>query len=327
MATPLAQYRAFVIGTGNIGAFLDAPGSESILSHCHAYKRNPRTLLSGLYDLDNGRAQKAAEIWGSTAFKDLQEGLATSRPDIISICTPPHDRLKLLKTIFSACKPRYLFLEKPVASSADELKIISALLKNENCGVQVNFLRHFDPTMIELKRKIQAGELGNLQQGAYFYGKGFKNNGSHLIQLLAFLMGVPRNYTVIDGIEDGRPDDHTLEVRLKWPSGGSFTLLPVHESRYSTIEGILYFDKARVHLKQFGIQWSLSSVREDPVFPGYRDLDETQGFQKTGLLEAFPLAIETLVRELDEACSNPVEWMRILEVESLMHQIYESRRL
>lgn len=319
------RYRALVIGTGKIGALLDAPDSASILTHCHAYRRNPRIELCGVYDLDAKQAALAGARWGVPAFSNLSEAVSKARPDIVSVCTPAQNRAAMLRQLLAQVTPRYLFIEKPISENAQELACIVELTAHKDFGAQANYIRNFDPAMGELKQKIAAGELGALQRGVFFYGKGFKNNGSHLLQLLSMLFGTPDEFQVGDALADESRDDRTFEVKLHWRQGGAVTLMPLNEECYSTIEGVFYFEKARVHLKQFGIQWNIAPVREDPVFPGYRDLDETAPWRDSGVLEALPIAVEKMVRELDSGEIDRSSWARVLEIEGLMHRISGSK--
>ena len=64
--------------------------------------------------------------------------------------------------IVSACEAGlHVFCEKPVVMDENELNIVeSAVTKNQNKIFTIGFMRRLDPSYIEAKKKINAGEIG-----------------------------------------------------------------------------------------------------------------------------------------------------------------------
>src|SRR5438445_290371 len=112
-------FRALVIGCGRIGAFWDKPGSESVITHAHAYHSHPGIGSLAFVDQDHGAAQKAAALWGGRAFPDLATALAEAKPQIASICTPDDTHYPVLKQLLES-DVRLILAEKPLTRFSGE---------------------------------------------------------------------------------------------------------------------------------------------------------------------------------------------------------------
>ena len=106
--------------------------------------------------------------------------------DVLSICSPTE---KHFENLVIACKAgvKKIWLEKP---SAENSKLIEKMIRIKNeFGVKVfvNYFRRYDPSFIELKNELV--NIGNLVSISGMYTKGLRNNASHLIDLLIWLVG------------------------------------------------------------------------------------------------------------------------------------------
>ena len=82
-------YNAAIIGAGNIGAFYSKPKNlNSIITHAHTYTNEPRINFVGFVDADKQKANKAAKIWKTKVFTNIQDIFAQHYIDIISVCVP-----------------------------------------------------------------------------------------------------------------------------------------------------------------------------------------------------------------------------------------------
>src|SRR5437870_10794476 len=102
----MASTRVAVIGSGQI----------AVSAHLPAYQAAARACLCslvGVCDTDLARAQAAAQPYGIPAFGAVDELLAQTTPDMVSIATQPSSHRDLtLHALDAGC---HVLCEKPVA--------------------------------------------------------------------------------------------------------------------------------------------------------------------------------------------------------------------
>jgi myo-inositol 2-dehydrogenase/D-chiro-inositol 1-dehydrogenase len=114
-----------------------------------------------LFDPIPGRAAEAAgQIVGARAVDDLDTLLAASEGVLVATPTTTHPetvRRALAAGIPALC-------EKPIASDYAEMSALVDDIEASGVEVLVGFQRRFDPAVVELHRRIRAGEVGTLYQ-------------------------------------------------------------------------------------------------------------------------------------------------------------------
>jgi myo-inositol 2-dehydrogenase / D-chiro-inositol 1-dehydrogenase len=111
-----------------------------------------------LFDPVPGRAAAAAAVIGARAVDDLDALFATS--DGVLIATPTDTHPATLRRALAAGVPA--LCEKPIASDYAEMAALVQDIEASGVEVLVGFQRRFDPAVVELYRRIRAGEVGNL---------------------------------------------------------------------------------------------------------------------------------------------------------------------
>ncbi|MCH6471397.1 Gfo/Idh/MocA family oxidoreductase [Sinomonas terrae] len=147
--------RVGVIGAGIMGA---------------DHVRNLAGTVSGasvslVADLDAERAALAAEAGGARSTTD-PKALITD-PDVDAVVIASHDstHAELLLECLDARKP--VLCEKPLAPTVEEGRAVveadeRVAAELGKSLVSLGFMRRFDPAHTELKRRIAAGELGEI---------------------------------------------------------------------------------------------------------------------------------------------------------------------
>ncbi|HEU5107906.1 MAG TPA: Gfo/Idh/MocA family oxidoreductase, partial [Micromonosporaceae bacterium] len=115
-----------------------------------------------LFDPVPGRAESAAAALGSraTPVADLDDLIEAS--DGVLVATPTNTHAGLVRRCLAARVPA--LCEKPVADDLSALAGLVAEVEASGVPVLVGFQRRFDPAVAELRRRIQAGELGTIYQ-------------------------------------------------------------------------------------------------------------------------------------------------------------------
>lgn len=141
--------RIGVAGVGRIGAMH--------ASNLHALDVVEEVVL---FDPVPGRAaMAAAELGtGTRAVADIDELLSAS--DGVLVATPTDTHPDMVRRCIGAGKPA--LCEKPIADSLDGMRALVDEIEASGVEVLVGFQRRFDPAIIELKKRIQLGQVGTV---------------------------------------------------------------------------------------------------------------------------------------------------------------------
>ncbi len=290
-------YNVLIIGAGKIGAFFDAPDSENILTHAHAFSTHQKFNLIGFVDKDFQASSKAAQLWNCKAFKSIQDAFLKNKIDVVVVAVPDEYHYQVLKGALNY-KVKLIFAEKPLTKTLKQAEEIIDLSKKKEIPILVNYSRRFVPEFIELKNKIQKNELGSFVGGCGYCGKGFLHNGSHLIDLLNCFSLSIENVDVVSKMYDFFDDDSTISAVLKLKNNTTFFLQGVNCSLYTIFELDLFFEKARIRIVDSGFSIEYFFVKESVVFKGYKNLS-LQCKVQTKLDKSLLFAIQNIADFLD----------------------------
>src|SRR5438105_4813112 len=185
-----------IVGTGTASDRLVGPGIAA----------DPESELVAIVSRDEGRAKEFAAKHGArrsyTRYEDL---LADAEVDVVYIATP--NALHAEQAISAAEAGKHILCEKPLAMTTDDaLRVVEAARAHE-VKLGTNFqTRHFAPVE-EIKRAIEAGEIGEIlvvqaessaganplrgwRTDAGLAGMGTVNNiGVHPLDVVRYLLG------------------------------------------------------------------------------------------------------------------------------------------
>lgn len=184
----LPVYRAGIVGCGRIGCFFDDdPKRRGIWTHAGAYAACERTRLVALADVDAEARQAAGLRWGvDRVYPDLESMLRDAPVDILSVCTPSSAHAAGVQAVADAGITA-VWCEKPLTVTLEEA---DAVLKTASrCIVAVNHTRRWDRAYETARRWLEAGHLGKPVAVTAWYTNGVANIGSHLFDILRFLLG------------------------------------------------------------------------------------------------------------------------------------------
>ncbi len=269
-------YNVLIVGAGRIGAFLDAPQTQSILTHAHAYSNNKKFKLEGFADPDRDRREQAAGIWKCAAFSSVEEAFAIKKAfDVVCVAAPDDAHFEILMGL--AKHPlKIVVSEKPLCKKLSEALMLRQVYSHNNTPILLNYTRRFIPEYSVLKNRIEAGEFGSFIEGSGLYSKGFLHNASHMIDLLRFLIGEVSYEAVFDQVHDFSDADPSFSCILRIGRHSPFIIQAIDQQFYSLFECDLLFQKARVLVKERGSIIEIYRLSEDAKFPGYVALALTE---------------------------------------------------
>ncbi|PIS09201.1 hypothetical protein COT75_02990 [Candidatus Beckwithbacteria bacterium CG10_big_fil_rev_8_21_14_0_10_34_10] len=292
------KYKAVIIGCGNIAGGYDSLQDKNVLTHAHAISIHKKTDLVGVYDLFYKKAVTFARKWKTVPFIGLKEMFSQIKPDLVYICTPTETHVKVLKVVLDY-KPKAVICEKPLSNDSRLAKKVLMEYKKNKISLTVNFNRRFDSTIQKIKYNIDNGRYGSFINTSVIYTKGILNNGSHVIDLLRYFFGEVISYKILAKTIDYKKTDPTLDIFLKFKNNIKVHLIAGNAKEYSIGEMDLLFSKIRINIYQFGLQYSLQAVRQDPIFSDYKDLGE-RVIKQTNINEGLLKLIDNIIGHVEK---------------------------
>jgi predicted dehydrogenase len=266
-----------VIGCGNIGGGfdLDYQGDMPPCTHAGVFDADPRFTLLACVDPDSQKCQAFQKKWAIPhLFSTVDEVLSAKvKVDVISICSPTvfhHSNIVALR----ALKPSLIFCEKPVASSVADTKALIALCQKENILLAVNYNRRWDEHIVHLQQAIKNNHYGALRSVVGLYNKGILNNGSHLLDLLDYLLGKVSVQTVLPGVNDFFKQDPSVSALLLTDTGIPVHLVTGHAEDYAIFELQFIFSKGLLAMQDGGLVWLERKSTASERFRDYTVLDK-----------------------------------------------------
>jgi UDP-N-acetylglucosamine 3-dehydrogenase len=225
--------RAAVIGVGAMGRH-----------HARVYHELEATDLVGVADPDPANAQLVARRYGVPTFVDHRELLAQLRPDVVSIAVP--SALHLAMTLDALAAGAHVLVEKPIAASVDEGRQMIAAARDAGRKLTVGHIERFNPAILELRRRLEAGALGRI------------------FEIRARRMGpFPARVRDVGVVIDLAA--HDLDI-FRWLVGEvvrvyAETAQRIHTEHEDSVSGLLRFDSGAIGV--FNINWlTPTKVRE-----------------------------------------------------------------
>jgi predicted dehydrogenase len=129
-------------------------------NHARIYAELPGVALAAVADTDPARA--AAASHGGAVFDDWRELLDQARPDAVSVCVPTRSHYEIAAASIEAGIA--VLVEKPLAATIGEGEALRDLAVARGVPLMVGHVERFNPAVIELKRRLAAGELGRVYQ-------------------------------------------------------------------------------------------------------------------------------------------------------------------
>lgn len=264
--------KVLIVGCGNIAGGFDAARAVGLppLTHAGAYLRHGGFEIAACVEPDATRRAAFAARWGvPRAHAELASAAASGEHfDVISICspTPAHhgDALAAL-----ALRPRLVFCEKPLCSTAALAQDLVQRFQAQDVGLAVNHNRRWDTDVARLAQELASGAWGALRCATGHYNKGVLNNGSHLIDLLHCLVGPLELLHAGSPVHDFWPDDPSVPALLETTGGVPVTLNCSHAADYSLFELQLALEKGMVSMEDGGLRWRTRHAVASEQFAGY----------------------------------------------------------
>ncbi len=269
----MGQQNVLIVGCGAIAGGYDAsrPDDAPPRTHAAAYRQAGGFNLVACVDPDEGRRAGFQKRWGvSHAVGSMAEAAEFAPYDIVSLCSPtalhaPHFHAAL------ALRPRLIFAEKPLTPDIAASRSLISAAADAGVAVAVNHTRRWAPDVRQLCDEIAAGRWGAVRSASGVYTKGVLNNGSHMFDLLAMLLGPLSVVSAGRPVFDHWPDDPSIPCLLA-AGDVPVTLNIGNAADFSLFELELATEAGVVRMEEGGLSWRRRLAVDSPHFVGYRTL-------------------------------------------------------
>ncbi|MEN0020091.1 MAG: Gfo/Idh/MocA family oxidoreductase [Planctomycetota bacterium] len=136
----------------------------------HAQRRDDVELV-GIWDRDSALRDRMAEKYAvddAVLFDDLHELLNEAKPEAVAINSPTSQQLALVQA--SVGTASVVMVEKPLGMSAAEVEAMRAAANEAGSTIVVNYETTWYASLAELKRRVDAGELGTIRRLVAHHG-------------------------------------------------------------------------------------------------------------------------------------------------------------
>lgn len=158
--------KAAIVGCGKIA---DA--------HAWAISQTPNSRIVGFCDNEELMAKQMAERYHvDHYFADLNEMIASTKPDVIHILTPPQSHYELGQVCLS--NNCHVYIEKPFTVNAKEASLLVSAAGAKGLKMTVGTDEQFSGTAMRMRELIKRGYLGGMplhMEAYYCYSLGDKN--------------------------------------------------------------------------------------------------------------------------------------------------------
>jgi myo-inositol 2-dehydrogenase/D-chiro-inositol 1-dehydrogenase len=129
--------------------------------HALNLARHPRAELVSVFDVAADAAAAVAAATGAKQVRAADEALAAD-VEAVLIASSTHTHLDLLERAVEAGKA--VLCEKPIDLDLAKVDACWQRIKGRNATIMTGFNRRFDPSFMALRRRLQQGEIGRLEQ-------------------------------------------------------------------------------------------------------------------------------------------------------------------
>ena len=119
--------------------------------------------LAGFYNRTPESAHRRARQFGAPAFERLEDLLASSEVDCVSICTPSGAHLEI--ALLAARASKHVIVEKPLEITPERVDQIIAACQKAGVLLGAIFPRRFQESSRALKQAIDRGRFGRIVLG------------------------------------------------------------------------------------------------------------------------------------------------------------------
>lgn len=326
----MGKINAVIIGAGSIGALkpdeLDYPGSKNILTHANAFQRHDLINLVGIIDIDRIKSDQAGKKWECSNYYSVAEAFTQFKQrgievDIVSVCIPTGYHHTMMIELLSY-EFKLMIAEKPFCSNSGEAMNIIKQYKKVKRPIIVDYIRHFDPQISDIKNHIEKSSPNNeMVSTRIIYNRGLKHEGCHAIALCNHLFGHYKGGQILkSGHIKELDNDVSYAVQMNFQKCNNIILTPLDGRNYSIFDVDIFSKTGRFNLIDHGKNANVYFRGKENTYGNYISLDYDCSNAPTELAMALLYVVRNAINHLDS--NEPI--ICTAEDALKVHTIYEN---
>jgi predicted dehydrogenase len=129
------------------------------LNHARVYREIEGVELAAVADV---APERLSLVFGPRSYQDYRQLLAAESVDLLSICVPTRLHREVALAAIERGVPT--LIEKPIAAELTEGREIMAAAQRAGVPLMIGHVERFNPAVLELKRRLERGDLGRVFQ-------------------------------------------------------------------------------------------------------------------------------------------------------------------
>jgi predicted dehydrogenase len=312
--------KCIIVGLGQIGMGYDLDLPKAVFSHARAFANHPSFQLLCAADPSAKQRDVFCRHYHLPAYPDVASALRAETGSVVVIAAPTAGHRTLLNEVLLYSTPKVILCEKPLAYDLAEAREMVEVCESAGVKLFVNYMRRADPGAIEVKKRIESGEIAAPIKGVVWYSKGFLHNGSHFFNLLEFWLGGFLNAKVLDSGRLWDNQDPEPDVRVEFERG-TLVFLAAWEEAFSHYTIELLSRSGRLRYEQGGESIAWQSTYADPLFAGYEILRPAPEIIANGMSRYQWHVVDQLANAVEDKPHTLCTGREALVTLEAMHQI------
>lgn len=144
------------LNVGVVGAGLMGMNHLRVLSDFNG----KQVQLVGVADASEPALQHAMSRFHIAGYADYRQMVDEAHPDLVAVVVPTNLHFEVASYLLN--RGINVLIEKPMTSTIEEASTLIQLARAKGARIAVGHVERFNPAIIELKRRITKGELGEL---------------------------------------------------------------------------------------------------------------------------------------------------------------------
>ena len=274
------KIKVCLIGAGRIGLFLEADKKRlKPASHFGMWMKEKQINLSAICDKNFDSFLFAKKFKKNIKFyKNINLLLAKEKPDIVSICTWKNTHYSITKKCIDF-GVKTIVLEKPLATKISDGKKLINLAKKHSVKIIVNHRRRFDKEIIQLRKKINNGIIGEIKKVNCSYVYGIQATGTHVVDTLRMLLNNQAGeIEKVVGIKSHKKDfcsndDVNLDAVLIFQNGLTCSIQVMNIKDYDIFDFHIFGSKGKILISGIGRDIYQYKIVNSKEHSGFKELN------------------------------------------------------
>ena len=260
------------------------------------------------------------------------------KSDAILVESDVWDLTKYAKMCVDAGK--HIHMDKPASGTLEEYKYVLDTAKSKGLAVQLGYMYRYNPAVLDCFRRIKNGDLGEIYsinaEMSTFHGVGYKKwlqnfgggimyiLGSHLVDLIVYLLGEPKRivpflkHTGLDGVDF---EDNNLAVLEYDKALARIFVSSVEVNGFGRRQLMVAGSKGTVNIcpleRPITMTYSDTSIADN----GYEDRKQVLTFEDNTAYGRYDLMMQDFYAYINGTKENPFTYEHDYLVQKVLSEI------